>query len=1133
MIDLYYKDLCPNCGGTISSQRLAQGLMCERCMPQAGDPCEVLQEGEYLKICKISEQEKLFEEFFKHKNGFALRQIQHSWAKRFFLGHSFALLAPTGVGKTTFGLSLAAFLKINLKTKSYLLFPTQLLVNQAVERVQKLGIEPVYYDSRLSKKQRDEAKRRIFEGEFDILITTTNFMYKNFNNIPKEFGFVFIDDVDSILKSARNIDKVMMLLGFSQKDIDRAMEFIDLKSKRALKPEEFTTWQEQIKQIRTHAKAQLIVSSATANPKSRRVGLFRELLGFEVSRPSLTIRNVEDIYEEPQDIKNRAVELLKKFGNGGLVFLPGNKKKENLQEFVEFLEQKGIKAQSYEKFDVEAYRRGDVQVLVGFASYRNPLARGIDMPDIIRYALFVGVPKLEFYLDLTKHSTLYYFLLALIGAIKGEPFFDEVVGFVKYLEKVYRIPAERLTQKAKEHISAIYRRINEILTDTVIKKINQNPDVSIYKKGDSFKLITADVTGYIQASGRTSRLYVGGLSKGLSYLLVDSQKAFHSLQKKVRWFSQDIVFKRADEVDLQAIFAQIDQDRKKIRLALEGKLQEKQEFFTTSLIVVESPNKARTIANFYGRPMVRDLPGVRVYEVAREGKMLSIAASKGHVVDLEKQEGIYGVLKQEHFIPLFEPLDENRLEIIKTLRHLGYEVKELYIATDPDTEGEKISYDLCLNIRPFNGNIKRAEFHEVTRWAFDAALDNPRKFDENLVKAQLVRRIADRWIGFSISQRLQKSLGKKWLSAGRVQSAVLEWIVLREYEAKQKVYEIKVRFGGLEAAFIFEKKQEAQDFFDKLQEVVVRVSNIEQKELFRSPFSTDAMLYAASNELHFSPQKTMQLAQDLFEAGFITYHRTDSIRVSPAGINVAKEYILSHFGEEYFSPHTHAKDGGAHEAIRPTRPMDAEDLQEFLQLQNSTLTPHHLRLYDLIFRNFIASQMRPAVVEEVHAQVQALDKTTEVGFFSKIVKHGIDLIVPIAIHTLQEGRYSVEKELITRPKVPRYSYAEVIRMMKERGIGRPSTYAITIEKLEERHYIVQRRGVLYATKLGTQVYEELRNDPKSYAFVNERYTRELEGLMDKVQEGKADFYTVLNDLYVALQDLINSNVSSNGIGFAK
>ncbi|MRI57886.1 MAG: reverse gyrase, partial [Epsilonproteobacteria bacterium] len=866
--------------------------------------------------------------------------------------------------------------------------------------------------------------------------------------------------------------------------------------------------------IRSKKRGNLIVSSATANPKSRRVHLFRELLGFEVGRPSVSLRNIDDIYEEPQSLYETSVERVRSFGKGGLVFLPGNKTKEELYEFVAYLQSRGIAAQSYEEFDEEAFRAGDVEVVVGFASYRNPLARGLDMPDTIRYALFVGVPKMEFRLDLQNHVALYYFVLALRKAL------PQVSEWIGYLERLRFIPPDSLLPQAKERIEDIKERLLALLAQEE-DKINSDPDISLLKEGDTYKVVTADVTGYIQASGRTSRLYAGGLTKGLAYTLVDSQKAFASLQKKVRWFSDEIVFRSKDEVDIEAILRQIDEDRRKVKEALSGRV-EGVDPFTTTLVVVESPNKARTIANFYGKPMIREIGGVRVYEVAKEDRMLSIAASKGHLFDLSTDVGFDGVLVEPKFIEVFEPIDEDRFTIAKVLRELDLEESEIFIATDPDTEGEKISYDIYLNSLPFNHRIQRAEFHEVTRRAFDEAIDNPRDFDEDLVRAQLVRRVADRWIGFEVSKYLQKRFGKKSLSAGRVQSAVLEWIVLREYEARQEVWVVVVDVG-VEAEFVFEKEQEAREFYERLGSIHVHYEKKERKKLFETPFSTDRMLYAASKKLRLTPQRAMELAQDLFEAGFITYHRTDSIRVSSAGIGVAKEYIVERFGEEYFVPRTFASSGGAHEAIRPTRAMDREDLEEFLRLSGRELLEDHLKLYDLIFRTFIASQMKEAVAEEIEAVIKALAKEARVRFLSRIVEHGIDLIVPIETKEVPEGEIEAKKELMRRPKVPRYSYAEIVRMMKERGVGRPSTYAITIEKLQQRRYIYQKGGVIYATKLGIEVYEELRSNPAIYAFVNERYTRELEALMDRVEKAEAKFEEVLQELYEKIQKEIHEN----------
>ncbi|SMC08567.1 reverse gyrase [Nitratiruptor tergarcus] len=1123
MIPLIYKKMCPNCGGDICSERLFKGLVCKKCLPKEANPCEALEEGDFLQICNLQKEVSEFESFFEQRSGFSPRELQLMWAKRLFLDISFALLAPTGVGKTTFGLISASFLKTHGK-KSYLIFPTALLAKQAYERLAQMGEDALLYDSHASQKQKEAVKEKIQEGDFSILITTTSFLYKNYSIIPQVFDFVFVDDVDSILKSAKNIDKVLYLLGFDESDIQKTLEFIDYKRRlvrqKNIDWEEFESKRKEIESIARKRKATLIVSSATANPRSRRVLLFRELLGFEVSRPSITLRNIEDIYEESDELWKRSIERIREFGKGGLLFLPSNATKEELRKFLAFLEKEGVKAQSYEEFDEEAFREGEIDVVVGFASYRNPLARGLDLPDVVRYALFVGVPKLEFKLDLQKTSSLYFFLLALVPALKSEPFFPQVLKYIDYLKRTAFIPAQRLTPQAQEKIQHIYDWLQELLNEEFIQKINKSPDVSLVKD-DTFKVITADVTGYIQASGRTSRLFVGGLTKGLSFVLVDSQKAFVSLQKKVRWFSEEIVFKRAGEVDIKEILYQIDEDRKKVRAALAGGLKEQKDFFKTALVIVESPNKARTIANFYGKPLVRESKGIKIYEIAKEDKILNITASKGHVFDLNKEEGFHGVLTKPEFVEIFEPIDTTKESIMQAIRELDIEVSEVFIATDPDTEGEKIAYDLFLNSRPFNSTIKRTEFHEVTKWAFDEALQEAREVNEDRVRAQLVRRVADRWIGFEISQFLQKKFGKRSLSAGRVQTAVLEWIVLREYEAKEKVYVVTTSFGGLEAGFVFEKEEDAKSFYENLQKIKLEFIQQNEKELFRLPYSTDAMLFDAASRLHFSPQRTMQLAQDLFEAGFITYHRTDSIRVSPAGLAIAKEYITSHFGEEFYKPSPHSSQGGAHEAIRPTRAMDAQELEEFMRLQNQNITQVHLRLYDLIFRNFIASQMKEAKVLQIDAIATVLGQVAELSFYKKIIEDGNNLIWPVDIVDIEEGEVEAQKSLSTRSKVPRYSYAQIIRMMKERGVGRPSTYAITIDKLQQRRYIFQKGGILFATKKGIAVYEEIKKHPELYYFVNENYTKELESLMDGVEEGKIEFVEILQELYKTLQESID------------
>jgi len=1114
LIDLIYRGVCPGCGGDICSRRLGAGLLCRRCQPEEGDPCE--RESRFSAVCSLWSEVEAFQNFFEKRLGFPPRRLQMMWGRRVLQGLSFTLLAPTGIGKTTFGLALAAFLS---PRKSYLLFPTQLLVHQATEKLQLLGVSPLSYHSALSRKRREEVKEKIASGEFQILVTTTNFLYRNFSLIPPTFHFIFVDDVDSVVKRGRNVERLLGVAGFGEEEIRMALEVIDLK--RAMvkgrgDPERLRELQERLEAVRKREHATLVVSSATATPRSKRVRLFRELLGFEAGRPTMTLRNVVDLYQLSDNVWERSRELVGQLGGGGLIFLSPHEGKERLEEYLRFLADTGMEIQSYEELDLQRFRRGEVDLVVGFASSRNPLARGIDLPERVRYALFVGVPRMEFWLEREHPSSLYSFLRAFLVAGIEER--GEVRRSLEELYPLLSLPVERLDREKRERVESA-----ALLLSLLLQKygdlIENDPRIPIEIEEGRYKLLVPDLIGYIQASGRTSRLWVGGLTKGLSYLLVDSPKGFEGLKRRARWFGE-IEFREAQSVDLDSLLREIDREREEIKRAIgEGGEGFQRDPFSTALVVVESPNKARTLASLFGKPLVREREGVKVYEILKEGKSLSIAASKGHLFDLDREEGFHGVLREEgEFVELFEPIDRDRKERVEGLRRLALEVDEVYIATDPDREGEKIAYDLILNIRPFNRHLLRSEFHEVTRRAFEEAVERPREEDEGLVKAQLVRRVADRWIGFEVSRYLQRKFQRKNLSAGRVQTAVLEWIVLREYEAREQIFVVEVQIGGMEIPFPFEKREEALSFAEGLRQVEVRVVEKGRREISSTPLSTDKLLSLAWKELRISPQEAMKLAQELFEWGIITYHRTDSIRVSDVGIALARAYITEHFGRDYFRPRPFAESGGAHEAIRPTREMDREGLEEFMVLKGLPLEREHVELYDLIFRTFIASQMRPAVVEEVRAEITARGERKEVEFYSRIVEHGTDLIRPIPLHSLEEGSLRVEgTRVVERPRVPRYSYAQIIGMMKERGIGRPSTYAITLEKLVERHYIFQRGGVLFATRLGIAVYEEIRAHPPLYHFVNEDFTRELEEIIDRVALGELDFQEELERLYRELR----------------
>lgn len=1145
-IKAIYKNMCPNCGRNIDAERLYKGLLCKECLPEEikhNEICNIVEYGEYKKFCDTNKEVENFKHLFKKIIKNDLWSIQETWAKRFFLGVSHALLAPTGIGKTTFGLILARYLIEKKKQKVYLIFPTQILVNQAYDRLISYGVKGkniLPYSSKFakSKKKQEELKNKISNGNFDILLTTVMFLYKNIDIIPKGiFSLIFIDDVDSILKSAKNIDKVLMLLGFSQEDIEKTLEFIKFKAKifrsnniSEKQFEKFNKFQEEILKISQKRKGTLIVSSATSNPRSKRVLLFRELLGFEVGRPSLTFRNIVDTYDKPKNLWEKSIEEIKKLGNGGLVFLPSSETKERLEEYIEFLKQNGINALHYEEFldKVEEYKLGKYSVAVGFASYRNPLARGVDLPDTIRYALFVGVPKLKFNISIEeKFSHLYYFLLIVVPFLFRKKLIDQntqlkLYRYINFLKIYGFMELERLPEDKQNKLLEIKSFVLQLLNNKQIyEAIKNSPEITLKEENGNFTLTTADITGYIQASGRTSRLYAGGLTKGLSYVLVDDEKAFYSLQKKVKWFNEDIEFVPVSNINLEEILKEIDKDREKVKKILKGeKLEEEKQSFKTTLVIVESPNKARTISNFFGKPIRRKLKKVDAYEIVVGERFLTIVASKGHIFDLTKEYGYYGVLKEDkYFVPIFETIEDNnqsKKEVIESIRELDIEVEEIVVATDPDTEGEKIAFDLALNSKPYNLNIKRAEFHEITRKAFLNALKELRDIDKNLVKAQLVRRIADRWIGFTISKFIQKKLGKNWLSAGRVQTPVLEWIVKRAEEAKKKLAVVRVFINNVPVEFVFEDKKEAKKFFDNLEYIYIKKLQLVQETLFEKPFSTDQMLKAAAHKLKFSPQETMSLAQDLFEAGLITYHRTDSIRVSPAGIAVAKEYITDNFGEGFFKPKTFSGFEGAHECIRPTKPNDVNDLKSLVFTMNLTeITDKHLKLYDLIFKQFIASQMKETVIEKTTYEIKAFDKILQESFITKIIEEGFNKILPVKTYQIPEGKINVNqnKSYFLKPKVPYYTYEEVIQDMKEKGIGRPSTYAITIEKLLERKYIVEKNRHLIPTKLGIEVLNIIKEKKEFYRFVNENYTKELEEIMDKIEKSNEDYTKALEKLF--------------------
>ncbi|MCM8772234.1 MAG: reverse gyrase [Candidatus Omnitrophica bacterium] len=1115
-----FKNLCPNCGGDISSERFEKALPCEKCL---------LNEGKLGEIISLKEEIRAWEEHFEKGIGFKPWGLQITWAKRVLRGVSFALLAPTGIGKTSFGISMAAFLAKKGK-KSYIVAPTKLLVEQIFERTKNFDIseEKILFFGDETGKSKREKLEKLKNGNFNILITTSMFLYKNYQFIPKNFDFIFVDDVDSFLKTAKNVDKCLILLGFDEDDIKNAFELIKIKGEKEKSDED---WQKieiisnKLKEKKEKVKGVFVVSSATSNPKSNRVKLFRELLGFEVGVPTFYLRNVVDVYTE----ENLLIEYIKKLGKGGLLFLSSEKGRESIREIRELLLKENINVVSYEEIDdekIREFREGRIDLFVGISSFRNPLARGLDLPDAVRYAIFYGVPKIQISLKFEQNLSHLFWALSSIRAqiVKKYPEYDaKITNYLNQLKKYQHLSEEFINQREnlKNKIDLLRKEIGKFFSEDKILDLLKNSEELTLKYIDGeYVLSISDVTGYLQASGRTSRMFAGGITKGLSLIIVDDKSVFLHLRKRTKWLFEDIEFVNIREVNLNSILEEIDNDRKKLKEFFERKIPVATKSpLKVVLVIVESPNKARTIANFFGKPIRRRVGEHEVYEICIEDRYLMITSSFGHILDLTTKEGFHGVFVNGEVIPVYEPI-EGKEDIIEVLRKSAFEVEQVLVATDPDTEGEKIGWDIKEILKPYIDDIRRMEFHEVTKKAIVNSIKNPRDFNLDLVKAQILRRIADRWIGFEFSHLLFKVFSNLNLSAGRVQTPVLGWIIEREKEYFKKIYKVfvTVRKNGkrIRLSFEFEKPYEAYKFIKEAEEIEIKKIG-EKEEIIHPlpPYRTDTMLKDASDFYKFSLPFTMELAQNLFELGYITYHRTDSLRVSDTGISLAYEFIKEEFGSEYFQKRIWGE-GGAHECIRPTRIIEPEELYSMLYSgQIEGLRKEHLLLYTMIFNRFIGSQMRSVKVKIEDYIIRIYGKEEKISLITQIIEDGFNKISHIEVYPSMEGIYGsgdFEKKIVKLPKANRYTQGELVFKMKERGIGRPSTYATIIEKLLERKYVIEEKGYLVPTELGWQVYMFLQKRKEIQEFLKEEFTRKLEELMDMVENGKMDYNIILKEL---------------------
>ncbi|WP_407307769.1 type I DNA topoisomerase [Desulfosporosinus sp. SB140] len=558
-----------------------------------------------------------------------------------------------------------------------------------------------------------------------------------------------------------------------------------------------------------------------------------------------------------------------------------------------------------------------------------------------------------------------------------------------------------------------------------------------------------------------------------------------------------------------------------------------------TLVIVESPAKAKSISKFLGN-------------------RYTVKASMGHLRDLPKSQ--LGVDLEHDFEPKYIAI-RGRGDLIKDLRTAAKGADKVFLASDPDREGEAIAWHLSYLLGLDQGDQNRIEFHEITKSAIQAAIKHPRELDMNRVDAQQARRVLDRLVGYQLSPLLWRKI-KKGLSAGRVQSVAVRLIDDREEQIRSFVSEeywsltanLESQGGRFEAKLLkktgqkvsISSKAEMEMVLNDIQGKDFQVTDVRSREKKKQPappFTTSSLQQEAHRKLGFSPKRTMMLAQQLYEGldlgkegtvGLITYMRTDSVKVADVAQAEAKEWIAAHYGNDYYPPEPRqfankGRSQEAHEAIRPTVALRTPDLLKGI------LTRDQLRLYRLIWERFIASQMSVAIMDTLTVDIGVGDalfraNTSTIRFagFLAVYEEGKDEGEPLddeqSSLTLSVSQGEMlqlikmqEKQHFTEPP-PRYTEASLVRKLEEEGIGRPSTYAPTIETIQTRGYVVKEEKQLIPTELGDIVISLLKEHFPD--IVNLEFTANLEGKLDLVEEGNVPWKSVIKEYYLPFSETL-------------
>ncbi|RIN07016.1 type I DNA topoisomerase [Staphylococcus warneri] len=546
-----------------------------------------------------------------------------------------------------------------------------------------------------------------------------------------------------------------------------------------------------------------------------------------------------------------------------------------------------------------------------------------------------------------------------------------------------------------------------------------------------------------------------------------------------------------------------------------------------NLVIVESPAKAKTIEKYLG-------------------KRYKVIASMGHVRDLPRSQ--MGVDTEDNYEPKYITI-RGKGPVVKELKKHAKKAKKVFLASDPDREGEAIAWHLSKILELEDSKENRVVFNEITKDAVKDSFKHPRGIEMDLVDAQQARRILDRLVGYNISPVLWKKV-KKGLSAGRVQSVALKLVIDRENEIrnfKPEEYwtiegEFRYKKSKFTAKFLhyknkpykLNKKEDVEKITAALDGDEFEITNVNKKEKTRNPanpFTTSTLQQEAARKLNFKERKTMMIAQQLYEGidlkrqgtvGLITYMRTDSTRISDQAKSEAKNYIIDKYGNEYVSNRKASGKQGdqdAHEAIRPTSTLRTpEEMKPFL-------TRDQHRLYKLIWERFVASQMAPAILDTIALDVTQNDikfrangQTIKFkGFMTLYVetKDDKDSDKENKLPKLEQGDKVTATQIepaqhFTQPP-PRYTEARLVKTLEELKIGRPSTYAPTIDTIQKRNYVKLESKRFMPTELGEIVYEQV----KEYfpEIIDVEFTVNMETLLDKIAEGDMNWRKVVGDFY--------------------